>query len=325
MRIVRHLGRAGQQVVGERGGERLALRVEGHLLVERGADALRRAAEDLAVDDHRVDQHAAVLDDDVVEDLDLAGLGIDRDDGGVRGVAEGAGVALGLVAGGHFEAAGIDVGRQVLRAAVPGARDLGDGDAARRPDHLAALEAHVLAAWPAAARRRSSSTRVGQLVAGRGHGAARHDHAARAPGAGGVGRLRGVAVHQADAVVRHAEDRVRDLRQRGLQALAVAVRADPQLQPAVGREARLRTARSPARTGCPRRRRRWCRGRPARSTWRSRRRCGGRRARRAAGARAPCRSRWRRWRGAGPRDSRRSRSGAWRCCRTASARAAPGS
>ena len=32
---------------------------------------------------------------------------------------------------------------------------------------------------------------------------------------------------------------MRDLGQRGLQALAVAVRADPQLQPAVGREARL--------------------------------------------------------------------------------------
>ena len=154
---VRHLGRAGQQVVGERGGERLALRVEAHLLVERGADALRRAAADLAVDDHRVDQHAAVLDHDVVEDLDLAGLGIDGDDGGVRRVAEGAGVALGLVAGGHLEAAGIDVGGQVLRAAIPGARHLGDGDAARRAHHLAALEAHLLAAWPAAARRRSSA------------------------------------------------------------------------------------------------------------------------------------------------------------------------
>ena len=73
-----HFGGAGQQVVGERRRQRLALRVERHLLVERGADALRRAAEHLAVDDHRVHQRAAVLDDHVVEDLDVAGLGVDR-------------------------------------------------------------------------------------------------------------------------------------------------------------------------------------------------------------------------------------------------------
>ena len=40
----RHLGRARQQIVGERRGERLALVAEGHLLVQRRADALRRAA-----------------------------------------------------------------------------------------------------------------------------------------------------------------------------------------------------------------------------------------------------------------------------------------
>ena len=73
---IRHLGRARQQIIGERRGERLAILIERHLLIERRADALRRAAIDLTVDDHRVDQHAAVLDDDVVEDLDRAELGI---------------------------------------------------------------------------------------------------------------------------------------------------------------------------------------------------------------------------------------------------------
>ena len=77
-------------------GQRLAVRVERHLLVERGADALRGAAANLAVDDHRIDQRAAVLDHDIVEDLDIAGRRIDRDDGGMRGVAEGAAVALRL-------------------------------------------------------------------------------------------------------------------------------------------------------------------------------------------------------------------------------------
>ena len=38
------------------------------------------AAENLAVDDHRVDEHAAVLDHDVVEDLDFAELRVDGDE-----------------------------------------------------------------------------------------------------------------------------------------------------------------------------------------------------------------------------------------------------
>ena len=70
---------ARQQVVGEGRGERLAVRVVRALLVERGADALRDAAERLALDHHRIHQRAAVLDDDVIEDLDCADLGVDRD------------------------------------------------------------------------------------------------------------------------------------------------------------------------------------------------------------------------------------------------------
>ena len=75
----RRLGRAGQKIVGEGRGLRLTGGVEQHFLIERGADALREAAKDLAVDDQRIDQHAAVLDDDIVENLDLAEIGIDGD------------------------------------------------------------------------------------------------------------------------------------------------------------------------------------------------------------------------------------------------------
>ena len=74
-----------------------------------------RAAVDLAVHHHRIDEHPAVLDDDVIEDLDLADLGIDRDDRGVGGVAEGAAIALRLVAGRHLQPARIDIRRQILR------------------------------------------------------------------------------------------------------------------------------------------------------------------------------------------------------------------
>ena len=147
----------------------------------------------------------------------------------MRRIAERAGVALGLVAGGQLQPARVDIGRQVLRAPVPDAGDLGDGDAPRRTDDVAALDAHVLAPGLQQAGADLQDA-LGQLVAGRGDRAARHDHAARAPGAGGVGRLGGVAVHEADAIMRDAKDGMRDLGQRGLQALAVAVRADPELE-----------------------------------------------------------------------------------------------
>src|SRR5262252_780045 len=45
-------------------------------------------------------------------------------------------------------------------------------------------------------------------------------------------------MNELDAVVRHAEDVVRDLGQRRFQALAMTVRADPQFEPAIRREAR---------------------------------------------------------------------------------------
>src|SRR6202035_3001667 len=47
-----------------------------------------------------------------------------------------------------------------------------------------------------------------------------------------------VAMHELDTGMRHAEDRMGDLRERRLQALAMAVRADAQLEAAVGGEAR---------------------------------------------------------------------------------------
>ena len=59
---VRHLGDVGHEEVHERGVEQLPVLVVLHPLVERAADALRDTAVDLALDDHRVDQVAAVVD-----------------------------------------------------------------------------------------------------------------------------------------------------------------------------------------------------------------------------------------------------------------------
>jgi len=97
--------------------------VERHFLVQCGADALRKAAINLAVYDHGIDQHATVLDDDVVENLDIAEIGIDSDGNGVGRITEGAAVTLRLVAAWCLQPCGIDIGRQILRTPIPGMCD----------------------------------------------------------------------------------------------------------------------------------------------------------------------------------------------------------
>ena len=77
----------GRQVVGARHGvvhvgagqQLAALLVVDRILEQRLADALGDAAMDLALDDHRVDDVAEIVDRDEVHDLDDAGVGIDLD------------------------------------------------------------------------------------------------------------------------------------------------------------------------------------------------------------------------------------------------------
>ena len=57
----RDLARGRRQVVGERGGQDIAALVVDDLLEQRIGDALRHAAVDLAVGDHRIDEPAGVL------------------------------------------------------------------------------------------------------------------------------------------------------------------------------------------------------------------------------------------------------------------------
>ncbi len=234
---LRHLGGAGQQIVGKRRRQRLAGGIERHLFIERRADALREAAEDLAVDDHGIDQHAAVFDDHIVEDFDLAQIRIDRHRHRVRGITEGAGVALRFVAAGRLQPCGIDIGRQVLRTPVPCVRDVLEADVAAPALDLAVLQ-HDVGGIELQQLGADAFGALAELMAGGGHRAARHHHGARAPGAGGVGRHRGVAMHQAHFRDVDAKDLMRHLRQRGLHALAVGVDADAQLQPAIGRQPR---------------------------------------------------------------------------------------
>ena len=68
--------------------EDAALVVVEVLLVERRAEALDRAADDLAVQRLRVDDGAGVVDGGVVQERELARLDVDLDDGDVPGVAD---------------------------------------------------------------------------------------------------------------------------------------------------------------------------------------------------------------------------------------------
>ena len=67
------------------------------MLAERLADALDDAAMDLAVDDHRIDRAADVIDGGIADQFDDAGLGVDFDLADMAAIGEG-GEIDGLVA-----------------------------------------------------------------------------------------------------------------------------------------------------------------------------------------------------------------------------------
>ena len=54
------------------------------LSIHRAADALHRAADDLAFDQHRIDHHAAIMGDGVVLDVYASDFDIHLDNGGMR-------------------------------------------------------------------------------------------------------------------------------------------------------------------------------------------------------------------------------------------------
>ena len=91
--------------------------VVGRPLEQHGADALRDAAPDLALDDRGVDERAAVLGRDVPLDRHDAGLDVDLDDGAVGAAGP---AALAAVERGLDLEVGVDVGAELARRGLPG-------------------------------------------------------------------------------------------------------------------------------------------------------------------------------------------------------------
>ncbi len=216
----RHLGRGRQQIVDERGGERVALLVPREVLEEHAADALHRAAGDLTLDDVRVDHRPAVLGDDVAQQLDLAGFDVDLAGAHVGGVGPDA-ERFGAVAGARLEAHR-HVGRELVLAEVGEVGDLGHRHARRRRpldrgettlDHdvVGRRFEHV-----GGDRRDPLAQDRGRVADGTGD----HRAAAAAAGPRAVRRERGVALDRVDGRDVDAERVGGQLDRRRLQAVA---------------------------------------------------------------------------------------------------------
>ena len=69
----------GQQIVGERHRERIALVVIGKFLEQRAAEPLSEAADDLPFHQRGIDRAPDVVGDAIALDLDAAGVAVDAD------------------------------------------------------------------------------------------------------------------------------------------------------------------------------------------------------------------------------------------------------
>ena len=86
---LRHLGGGRTEIVGKGSGQELSLLIVGELFHQRGTEAVREAAVDLALDDERIELRADVVDGHIFVDLDRPGILINLDRCEVDDKAEG--------------------------------------------------------------------------------------------------------------------------------------------------------------------------------------------------------------------------------------------
>ena len=122
----RHFGGADQQVIGQVGGQGLGVLVVAHPFIKRVADAVGGATECLAIDQHRVDDAAAIMRQDIVQDGHAAGLDI-HFHLGHRGAA-GEGLAVEDHMFGRFQSRSHAARQRVARGAGHGMGQIAQGD-----------------------------------------------------------------------------------------------------------------------------------------------------------------------------------------------------
>ena len=212
------------------------MRVVDQLLGERGADALRDAAVELALHHHGVDGAPAVVDGHVAQDAHRARLHVDLHHAGVGAEGPGDGTRVEVPAGvepGFAPLAGED------GAAHGGAREGAEGDAARgHAGHVGAPAGQHHVVGGALQRLGGHEPRAARdLAGGARDGRARHGGHPAGDGAHPVGDHAGVAADHADLVDLHAQLRRADLGQGRLVGLALAGDADEEIHGAAGIDA----------------------------------------------------------------------------------------
>ena len=228
----RHVVRPRHRVVHQAPAQQLALRVVHDLLHQRGADRLRGAALQLALDDGRIDGAAGIVQHDVAQQPDTARLDVDLHRARLPperprhrvGIEPRAGVEAGLAAG-CAERLGADGG---LREPAERHRAIGNSGHER----ATRLEAHV--------RRRAledlggdDGRALAHLGGRAGDGGAGVDHHAAAAGAHAVGHERRVAAEHDDVVEARTELPRRDLREGGRVPLPLRGDADQHIDRAL--------------------------------------------------------------------------------------------
>src|SRR6516225_9663164 len=195
----------GDEIIGERAGQQLALLIVDEMLHHGAAEPLHHRADRLPVHRQGIDDAPAIRDHHVVDELDVAELGIDRHVGGMGAVC----VSVLLVEEGAL-------GRNAFaRKPVQG-----DGFTAG-PDRLAAFDDFDFGRLAAQTLRRLRADRFAQIRRRIEHRRSAHHHRTRVVGAVTVADVRGTAVKDAaDAIDGHFERVGGDLRERRLQPLA---------------------------------------------------------------------------------------------------------
>ena len=217
-------------------------------LHQRHADAVGQAAVHLALDDHRVDPHAAVVHRQEAPHGDLAGPGVDVHHADVRAEREG---EVGRVVDDLRVEAALEPFRQLERS-VRAECDLLNrrallGVALHEPAPLLPLEVVGRALEH---RRRHQLRLVAHRSRDHGRGGARHRGRARPVGAEPERRPVGVAVHHVDVLRRDAQLLGDDLGEGRLVALALGLAAHPQLTPCRSGGCAARRRRSFPARGC---------------------------------------------------------------------------
>ena len=203
---VGHLHRHRNEVVGERAVHELARLAVAAFLEQRRAQSLHDAAAELLVHQHRIDDPAAILDDEMLQHLDEAGLDVDLQRTALDAVGEGERIALWREMMAHGEL-GLRARRQRVGAEIGDARDLGD----RHPlvsragvDDLAIDD--VECRWLLLEDERGDLQDVApERARGLQRGLAADAGAAAGPGRAAMRRHLGIAGDDLDVLLRDAE------------------------------------------------------------------------------------------------------------------------